>query len=260
MDLHRNCPNCSYNLCLSCCRDIFNGSLLGGINTSLSKHSNKKKNCAPGKGQLLKKPMANRKQNVRSLYLSSSASVLSLKTCNAVKGISCPPKEFGGCGDSLLHLRCVFPLSWINELEVSAEEIVCSYEFPETSDMSLCCTLCLGMDQKVDGIQQLQEAAVRENSNDNYLYYPTLLEIHGDNVEHFQKHWSKGHPVIVRDVLQTTSDLSWDPVLMFCTYLERSIASYENNQNSHEAIHCLDWCEVSDFHYLKIKGYRIVLF
>ncbi|XP_021815439.1 lysine-specific demethylase JMJ25 [Prunus avium] len=244
VDLHRNCPNCSYNLCLSCCRDIFNGSLLGGINTSLSKHSNKKKNCAPGKGQLLKKPMANRKQNVRSLYLSSSASVLSLKTCNAVKGISCPPKEFGGCGDSLLHLRCVFPLSWINELEVSAEEIVCSYEFPETSDMSLCCTLCLGMDQKVDGIQQLQEAAVRENSNDNYLYYPTLLEIHGDNVEHFQKHWSKGHPVIVRDVLQTTSDLSWDPVLMFCTYLERSIASYENNQNSHEAIHCLDWCEV----------------
>ncbi|PQM33205.1 hypothetical protein Pyn_14181 [Prunus yedoensis var. nudiflora] len=126
VDLHRSCPNCSYNLCLSCCRDIFNGSLLG----------------------------------------------------------------------------------------------------------------------ESDGIQQLQEAAVRENSNDNYLYYPTLLEIHGDNVEHFQKHWSKGHPVIVRDVLQTTSDLSWDPVLMFCTYLERSIASYENNQNSHEAIHCLDWCEL----------------
>ncbi|TQD72395.1 hypothetical protein C1H46_042066 [Malus baccata] len=243
VDLHRSCPNCSYNLCLSCCRDLLSGSLFGGINTTLIKQSNKKKTCVSRKGQLVKKPITTHKQSFRSLY-PSSASVPSLKSCNAVNGISCPPKELGGCGDSLLDLRCVFPLSWIKDLEVSAEEIVCSYEFPETADMSLCCPLCLGVDQKTDGIRQLQEASVRENSNDNYLYYPTLLGTNGDNVEHFQKHWSKGHPVIVRDVLQTTSDLTWDPVSMFCTYLERSIARYENNTNSNEAIHCLDWCEV----------------
>ncbi|RXH86058.1 hypothetical protein DVH24_017111 [Malus domestica] len=243
VDLHRSCPNCSYNLCLSCCRDLLSGSLFGGINTTLIKQTNKKKTCVSRKGQLVKKPITTHKQSFRSLY-PSSASVPSLKSCNAVNGISCPPKELGGCGDSLLDLRCVFPLSWIKDLEVSAEEIVCSYEFPETADMSLCCPLCLGVDQKTDGIRQLQEASVRENSNDNYLYYPTLLGTNGDNVEHFQKHWSKGHPVIVRDVLQTTSDLTWDPVSMFCTYLERSIARYENNTNSNEAIHCLDWCEV----------------
>ncbi|KAM1139082.1 hypothetical protein ACFX2B_036482 [Malus domestica] len=244
VDLHRSCPNCSYNLCLSCCRDLLSESLFGGINTSLLKHSNKKKTCVSGKKQLVKKPITAHEQSVHSLYHSSSAPVPSLKACDAVNGISCPAKEFGGCGDSLLDLRCVFPLSWIKDLEVSAEEIVCSYEFPETADMSLCCPLCLGVDQKVDGHQQLQEASVRENSNDNYLFYPTPVNTNGDNVEHFQKHWSKGHPVIVRDVLQATSDLSWDPVSMFCTYLERSIARYENNTNSHEAIHCLDWCEV----------------
>ncbi|XP_062013297.1 lysine-specific demethylase JMJ28 isoform X2 [Rosa rugosa] len=241
VDLHRSCQNCSYNLCLSCCRDHFQGTLRGGINTFLSKCSNINDTWVSGKGKVQKRPITTHKQNVR--YLSSFAST-NWNACNAVDGISCPPKEFGGCGDSFLDLRCFFPLSWIKELEVSAEEIVCSYEFPETSDMSLSCPLCLDTDQNVDGLQQLQEAALRENSNDNYLFYPTLSDVHGDNVEHFQKHWSKGHPVIVRDVLRSTSDLSWDPVFMFCTYLERSIARYENNKNPQEAIHCLDWCEV----------------
>lgn len=258
MDLHRSCPNCSFNLCLSCCRDHFHGTFRGGINTFLSKCSNIKDTWVSGKGKVLKRPVTTHKQNVR--YLSSFTSVTNWNACNAVDGISCPPKEFGGCGDSFLDLRCFFPLSWIKELEVSAEEIVCSYEFPETSDMSLSCPLCLDTDH-INGIQQLQEAALRENSNDNYLFYPTLLDIHGDNVEHFQKHWSKGHPVIVRDVLQTTSDLSWDPVFMFCTYLERSIARYENNKNLQEAIHCLDWCEVSEFPLTDIplfEDYRII--
>lgn len=245
MDLHRSCPNCSYNLCLSCCRDQFHGTFRGGVNAFLSRCSNINDAWVSGNGKVLKRPITTQKQNVR--YISSFASVTNWKACNAVDGISCPPKEFGGCGDNFLDLRCFFPLSWIKELEVSAEEIVCSYEFPETSDMSLSCPLCLDTDQNVNGLRQLQEAALRENSNDNHLFYPTLLDIHGDNVEHFQKHWSKGHPVIVRDVLRTTSELSWDPVFMFCTYLERSIARYENNKNSQEAIHCLDWCEVSEF-------------
>ncbi|KAL6201103.1 hypothetical protein ACLB2K_024818 [Fragaria x ananassa] len=242
VDLHRSCPNCSYNLCLSCCRDQFHGTFRGGVNAFLSRCSNINDAWVSGNGKVLKRPITTQKQNVR--YISSFSSVTNWKACNAVDGISCPPKEFGGCGDNFLDLRCFFPLSWIKELEVSAEEIVCSYEFPETSDMSLSCPLCLDTDQNVNGLRQLQEAALRETSNDNHLFYPTLLDIHGDNIEHFQKHWSKGHPVIVRDVLRTTSELSWDPVFLFCTYLERSVARYENNKNSQEAIHCLDWCEV----------------
>nr|POE80422.1 lysine-specific demethylase jmj25 [Quercus suber] len=241
VDLHRSCPNCSYNLCLSCCKDFCCGSFTGRIDTFISKNSNGRKACISGDKQLSLKKLA--KQN-SGTYLSSSASLSDWKACNANGRISCPPAEFGGCGDSFLDLRCVFSLSWIKELEVSAEEIVCSYEVPEAFDTSSCCSVCLDIDHKADGIEHLQEAAAREDSIDNYLYYPTLLDVHNDKLEHFQKHWGRGHPVIVRNVLQSASDLNWDPVVMFCTYLEQSIARYENNKDFLEATNCLDWCEV----------------
>ncbi|KAG2685234.1 hypothetical protein I3760_10G115200 [Carya illinoinensis] len=235
VDLHRSCPSCSYNLCLSCCR----GSSPLSVDTFISKYSNRRKACMSGNKQLLRRKLAKRNSST-----SLSPSQSNRKTCKTIGRIYCPPSKFGGCGKGLLDLRSVFPMSWIKELEVSAEEIVCSYEFPEALDTSSCCSLCLDMDHKAVGIEHLQEAAVREDSNDNFLYYPTLQEVHGDNLEHFQKHWGKGHPVVVRDILQTTSDLSWDPLVMFCTYLERSIAKYENNKDLLEARNCLNWCEV----------------
>lgn len=256
LDLHRSCPNCSYNLCLSCCRDC-QESLQG----SISKHPNKKRARLSGSKQLLdKKPIRALKRKASSKYPDSSASPPDWKPSNGIGGLSCPPKDFGGCGGSLLDLRCLFPLTWTKELEESAEEIVCSYDFPETSDISSGCSLCLGKGQKAEEIEQLQEAAVREDSNDNFLYHPTLMSIHLENVEHFQKHWSIGHPVIVRNVLQTAMHLSWDPVLMFCTYLERSIASYENSRDLCDTSNCLDWCEVCVFllnHIPRRKPYRV---
>lgn len=207
-------------------------------------YSNKKKTRTCRNTRQLEKKSIITKRN-SSKDMDSSVSLPHWKAHNDNGDASCPPVDFGGCGESLLELRCLFPLSWTRELEVNAEEIVCSYEFPDTSDINSCCSLCLGTNQKAKGIKQLQEAAVREDSNDNFLYYPTLLGIHGDNFEHFQKHWLKGHPVIVRNVLQTTSHLSWDPVLMFCTYLERSISRYEDNRDLCEVANRLDWCEVS---------------
>ncbi|GKV21516.1 hypothetical protein SLEP1_g31490 [Rubroshorea leprosula] len=38
-----------------------------------------------------------------------------------------------------------------------------------------------------------------------------MTEKNGD-LEHFQKHWAKGEPVIVRDVLNDASGLSWEPM------------------------------------------------
>jgi lysine-specific demethylase 3 len=257
VDLHRSCPHCSYILCLSCCRDFCRGNIPGSTDTSISKYSNRRKPCKSGDKQRLQKKLP--KKNYGT-YLTSPASLSDWKACNDIGRIYCPPSEFGGCGDSLLDLRHVFPLSWIKELEVSAEEIVCSYEFPEVFDTSSCCSLCLDLDHKADGIGHLQEAAIREDSNDNYLYYPKLWDVHGDKLEHFQKHWGKGHPVVVRSVLQTTSNLSWDPVVMFCTYLERSIARYENNKDLLEATNCLDWCEVGLFPLYHMPSYNVICF
>lgn len=241
VDFHRSCPNCSYNLCLSCCRDIFQGSLPGSVKAFICKCPNRRKACVFEKELSEMKSLCALTQSCCNKYLGSSRLSPSWKAPDGNGGIPCPPTEFGGCGDSLLDLSCVFPLSWTKELEISAEEIVGCYELPETLDAFSCCSLCLGMDHEVNGIKQLQEAATREDSNDNLLYCPTVAEIHSDNLEHFQKHWGKGQPVIVRNVLQGTSDLSWDPIVMFCTYLKNNAAKSENEQ----ATDCLDWFEVS---------------
>ncbi|XVF27748.1 hypothetical protein REPUB_Repub14bG0135300 [Reevesia pubescens] len=241
LDFHRSCPKCSYNLCLSCCRDIFQGSLVGSIKEL--KCPNRRKTCLSGSHLSDKKSVRISKQNFGSRYFDSSASLPSQKAPNGSVPISCPPREFGGCGDGLLNLSCILPLSWFKELEISAEEIVGSYELPEAFDTFSCCSLCPGTDSEAKGLKQLQEAARRENSNDNFLFYPTIMNIHGDKLEHFQKHWGKGHPVIVRNVLQDTSDLSWDPVLLFCSYLKNSVAKAENEELS-KITGYPDWFEV----------------
>lgn len=159
--------------------------------------------------------------------------------------IPCPPMEFGGCGGGNLHLRCFFPLGWTKDLETSAEQIVGCYELPEIIDASSCCSICLVVGREANGSKQLQEAAMRENSNDNILYYPTLMDIHGDRLDHFQQHWGKSHPVIVRNVLPNTSELNWDPLVMFCAHLQNNIDKSKEVGEEFKDVSCPDWFEVS---------------
>ncbi|KAG8650870.1 hypothetical protein MANES_07G075137v8 [Manihot esculenta] len=173
VDFHRSCPSCSYNLCLSCCQDFFQGSLLGSVATHLCKCPDRS-TCVSGKQLSGTKSACISKWNCGNKILDSSMLLPSWKVPDG-NGIPCPPTEVGGCGDSILDLSCVFPSSWTKELEMSAEEIVRCYELPEAVDIFSRCSLCLGMDCEVNGIMQLQEAAKRENSNDNFLYYPTIV-------------------------------------------------------------------------------------
>ncbi|KAL9383990.1 hypothetical protein Peur_024313 [Populus x canadensis] len=239
VDFHRSCPECSYNLCLSCCRDIFHGGVHGGVKTLLCKCPNGRKACIPGKRLSERKSLCTTKRSYSSKYLGSTFSPCR-SAVDRNGGIPCPSRKFGGCGGSLLDLSCIFPLCWTKDLEVSAEELVGCYELPETLDVQSCCSLCVGMDCESNGIEQLQEAAAREDSGDNLLYYPTIMDVRSDNLEHFQKHWGRGQPVIVRNVLQSTSDLSWDPIVMFCNYLKNNAARSQNGQ----ATDCSDWFEV----------------
>ncbi|KAK7362966.1 hypothetical protein VNO77_05091 [Canavalia gladiata] len=243
LDLHRSCPTCSYSLCLSCCQGLSQGKTSGEINSSMLKRHDKMKACVASESPILDE------KTIFGGNLTAGPILPERTNCNGIDGVSCPPAELGGCGNSHLDLRSVFPSNWIKEMEVKAEEIVCSYDFPETSDKSSSCSLCFDTDHNTNRYKQLREAALREDSNDNYLFCPTVLDITGDNFEHFQKHWGKGHPIVVQDMLQSTSNLSWNPLIMFCTYLEQSITRYENNKDLLES--CLDWCEVE----INIKQY-----
>ncbi|KAH1049861.1 hypothetical protein GLYMA_08G060200v4 [Glycine max] len=217
LDLHRSCPSCSYSLCSSCCQELSQGKASGAMNSSVFKRPDKMKPCSASENHTLE-------ERATSIGNLTDTSVLPEWTNgNGIDSLSCPPTELGGCGKSHLELRSVFPSSWIKEMEAKAEEIVCSYDFPETSDKSSSCSLCFDTDH--------------------------VMDISGDNFEHFQKHWGKGHPIVVQDALRSTSNLSWDPLTMFCTYLEQSITRYENNKNLLES--CLDWWEVE----INIKQY-----
>ncbi|KAK3011119.1 hypothetical protein RJ639_012678 [Escallonia herrerae] len=228
-----------------------------GINESVCSHGDKKaskftspnsqKACPSDDKLLSKRKQINTSRNFSgTAYLVSPSLLRKSKGYDDGAGISCPFMSVKACDDSVLVLRSVLPIGWTRELEVSAEETVCGCNFPENLDVFSCCPLCKGTDHRASRIKQLQEVARREESNDNFLYYPTVQDLLDENLEHFQKHWSKGHPVIVRNVLQKFSDLSWDPVMMFCTYLEKSSAKSQS-QTGKEAVkstNCLDWCEV----------------
>ncbi|CAH9141736.1 unnamed protein product [Cuscuta epithymum] len=146
--------------------------------------------------------------------------------------ISCPSTESGGCSGGILQLRSLFPCNWLKEIEASAREALCSSRrFDETKEVD-------NNDTAVNNL--LMEMAQRLDSNDNFLYCPILKDLQFEN---FNKYWGKGHPVIVRSVLRSSSDLSWDPVFMFCTYLEKR-SKFPKEKEAKRTPDSLDWCEV----------------
>uniref|UniRef100_K3YQ92 JmjC domain-containing protein n=1 Tax=Setaria italica TaxID=4555 RepID=K3YQ92_SETIT len=60
---------------------------------------------------------------------------------------------------------------------------------------------------------EMNGAANRKESSGNFLYCPVATGIQDDDLAHFQMHWAKGEPVVVSDVLQLTSGLSWEPMV-----------------------------------------------
>ncbi|KAL8114731.1 hypothetical protein AgCh_021556 [Apium graveolens] len=61
-----------------------------------------------------------------------------------------------------------------------------------------------------------QEKVIMQHINPRmaYLYSPSAVDIQAGDLKHFQAQWSKGEPVIVSNVLDTTSGLSWEPEVM----------------------------------------------
>ncbi|RZR79721.1 hypothetical protein BHM03_00005521 [Ensete ventricosum] len=86
-----------------------------------------------------------------------------------------------------------------------------------------------------------------------------LPDIQQGELDHFQKHWLKGEPVIVREVLELTSGLSWEPMVMWRALREKKLTEKASERLTVKAIDCLDWCEVSFKSYACCCGYGISL-
>ncbi|KAH6764637.1 hypothetical protein C2S51_015886 [Perilla frutescens var. frutescens] len=236
VDYHRTCTKCSYNLCLSCCQELSQRRLSGNI---MLRSCKKRKISSSGDDVKFK-------QNI-SRHNSGgppSRSIISSQNWETHDdgSIPCPPTDIGGCGGSLLDLRCIFPFNWTRDLEVKAEEILDSYRSP-TTDASQCCSLCNVLGREDSELKLQKEPSKKIGFNDKFLYSPTLKDLHQETLEHFQSHWSRGHPVVVRNVLRSNASLCWDPVMMFCLYMEKK-SSGSCEEGDMKATNCLDWCEV----------------
>ncbi|XP_020675435.2 lysine-specific demethylase JMJ25 isoform X1 [Dendrobium catenatum] len=228
-DFHRNCSSCAYDLCLSCCRGLREGCLPGhssqcGVNTEAS-------------------------EDLLNALLQWRA--------NADGSISCPPEVLGGCGSSLLQLKHILSEDMLFELEKKANGIVGlkSSELTESHENSGACP-CFCVSEKIDSdSDSLRKAASREGCEDNLLFCPSASCIPRGELEHFQKHWAKGEPVIVRDVLDLSSGLSWEPMVMWRALREKKVRKVKTENFEVMAIDCLDWCEVEINIHQFFQGY-----
>ncbi|KAK0590977.1 hypothetical protein LWI29_033927 [Acer saccharum] len=250
VDFHRSCPQCNYDLCLNCCMEVRDGHLQGrddkdviieyvsrglaylhGIDDERHSKSGKRDN----RGQLLDSTAETNKSVKRPT---------SGWRANDDGSICCPPKELGGCGNGLLELLCMFTDNHrVANLVEKAEKIAKALNVEDlTGSHEERRLRCNSEDQVNIDNGQLRKAASREDSIDNYLYNPIAEEIQHGDLEHFQRHWASGEPIIVSNVLEKACGLSWEPKVMWRAF--RQIRNLNHGPYLDvTAIDCLDCCE-----------------
>ncbi|XP_021902254.1 lysine-specific demethylase JMJ25-like [Carica papaya] len=147
------------------------------------------------------------------------------------------------CGNGILVLKCIFPENEISDLVDKAEKIAKTCELLDVGTTSLRGCPCFDSNGNVDlSNPNLLKAASREDSYDNYLYCPWAKDIQHDDLKHFQHHWMKAEPVLVRNVLETASGLSWEPMVMWRAFRQIKKLKHETHLDV-QAIDCLDGCQ-----------------
>ncbi|PWZ25750.1 Lysine-specific demethylase JMJ25 [Zea mays] len=250
VDFHRSCKRCFYDLCLNCCKELRKGEIPGGEEVEYVPPEPKGRSYSFGKIHLLKDADRSKNSSNGESYngmpaVGNSNNGLLLWKAKSNGSIPCPPKEVGGCGSTLLDLKCLFPEKMFAELEYRADKVLRSGTLAKAMVSRSDRCPCFNQSGKIrTESKSVREAASRKGSSDNFLYCPVATGIQDDDIVHFQMHWAKGEPVVVSDVLQLTSGLSWEPMVMWRALRERSKGKAEDEQFAVWAIDCLDWCEV----------------
>ncbi|KAL3819472.1 hypothetical protein ACJIZ3_005377 [Penstemon smallii] len=253
VDFHRSCPQCSYDLCLTCCQELREGRLQGGDEEVVINfvdygndylHSGNKE-----------KKTKNKEENTEITDDPSGKIVDAITRDPAKLKSEWKSTETGiikcCCGEGILELKCIFKDGWVSELLSRAEKLASRDEVADVTKKFE--QKCLCLDEKSDN-NKLRKAASRENSEDNYLYCPVAKDLEDDDLKHFQWHWSNGEPVIVSDVLETTLGLSWEPMVMWRAFRQISNTKHDLLLDV-TAINCLDWCQVDINVHKFFKGY-----
>ncbi|XP_051195769.1 uncharacterized protein [Lolium perenne] len=259
VDFHRSCNKCSYDLCLSCSRELRDGLSPGaaaasgmvltqpgvegkeGLQHESSDDNVPSQNLPNGQDDVLM---------VSAAPVEDSAPGLRQWRVNSNGSIPCPPIALGGCGDCILELKSLLEESVISDLLENASSVVSKEGMLEVGGSKCSCFTDSG--EMSNGTSQ--KLACRDNSSDNYIYCPNARDVQNGALDHFQEHWLKGQPVIVRDVLELTSGLSWEPMVMWRALREVKDKD-EHERLVVEALECLLWSEVEINIHFFFNGY-----
>nr|XP_043610488.1 lysine-specific demethylase JMJ25-like [Erigeron canadensis] len=159
--------------------------------------------------------------------------------------IPCPPKDAGGCDDGILELKRIMPAGWLSNMLEKAQKLYKingSHAIPQTS---IECCACYDN----------RNETTFEKCNARHMIFLNAKDIQPQDSQHFQLHWAKGEPIIVSDVLQTTSGLSWEPMVMWRAFRDITKTRNDSHANELKAINFLDWSEVPIDLYQFFRGY-----
>ncbi|KAL6550254.1 hypothetical protein OROMI_020742 [Orobanche minor] len=252
-DYHRSCPLCSYDLCLVCCGELRDGNLQGGEKGKPFQYVD----CGQAYLHGGKKQTALETRKTLPIEVNSEENVFSTSEWKSKENgvIMCPPNDKGGCGEAVLELKCLLNDLTVSKLFVQAKQIFDQQNLecaPDCFGTSCSCSKLMCQDNNIS--QKSCKAATREESYDNFLYCPTALDIKHEDLKHFQWHWSKGEPVIVSNVLETTLGLSWEPMVMWRAFRQIKNLDHDTLLDV-TALNCLDWCETDVNVHQFFKGY-----
>ncbi|CAI0452166.1 unnamed protein product [Linum tenue] len=251
-DYHRHCLECESNICLSCCREIRDDNLRGNVASVDIKYIDRGFDYLHGCACDVSTRRNARHVIVPGEVCSEEPLAPKPKTswkANSDGTIAC------ACGSGTLKLQTLFSGNWVSKLVERADSVVKGLEIdlarPSSSGQCACCNSSGDPEVKHD---RLMKASSREGSSDNYLFYPNANDLTEEGFEHFRQHWMKAEPVLVSNVLETGSGLSWEPMVMWRAFRQIKNENYDTFLEL-KTLDCLDWCEVDIKVHKFFEGY-----
>ncbi|XP_038689600.1 lysine-specific demethylase JMJ25-like isoform X2 [Tripterygium wilfordii] len=214
-DLHRSCSNCSCDICHICCGEIRDGNLCcGNQEKVILKYAKVGIQYYHGEDIHVENEveLADEGKAQLAAETCSRDDVRSASNWKANKdgSILCH------CGHGILELKSMFPENWVSDLVRKADDVAKAYKLVDTVRLPGAQCLCFEANASKD--------------------------IQHEDLKHFQYHWMRAEPVIVRNVLEAASGLSWEPMVMWRAFRQMKHVKYDRLLNV-KTIDCLDWSE-----------------
>lgn len=260
-DYHRHCTTCYYDLCLACCRDLRESSAMNSKNKSTERHvadgSNDVASIAVDPGS------PERTINHKRVLPTSDGKTIEFSElfpkwkADADGSIPCGPVDAGGCGSSKLVLRRILKINWLAKLLKNTEEMVCGCKVSDQEGCGVCpCTRSATSQTSETREWKLSVCSQVNGTSKKLLYSPSADDLKHDGIDHFQKHWVKGEPVIIKHAFDPSFASKWDPVSVWKGIQEMEDGRMKEEDILVKAVDFLKQSEVDVELSQFVKGYR----